>query len=120
MPMTETQRELKRLERSLVRKAERYMESVQIAVEMEAAGTIVSDFPPSRYALGAMLKIEQPHTYHRTDKCSQGDLRAAEAIAFHDGRAWLAGLIAYYRHARFGADHPDGILGEFFGDLITK
>lgn len=105
----------KSLERSLGRLVETMFDSPILAAKWEAEGKIVTDFPPSRYDLGPMLKIRQPGAYFRTWDCTQEQLRTAEALAFEDHRPKLAGLIAFYRHARFGADHPDGYLGELWG-----
>jgi hypothetical protein len=110
--LTDEERSQRRLKRSLARLMDVMFDSPIQAAEWEAAGTIVTDFPPSRYNLGPMLKIQQPDTYCKTWECTEDELRRAEAIAFEDDRPEMAGRIAFYRHARFGCAHPDGYLGE--------
>jgi hypothetical protein len=96
--------------RTLQRMAARWVETPNPEIERDGA------LRPSHYGLGPFVKIERPDGYQRTDTCTAEQLRAAERLAFEDQTPERAGLIAYYRHARFGADHPDGYVGELFGD----
>ena len=58
-----------------------------------------------------LLEVER-EVFMRADRCSEEELRQAEAVAFTLPMPGHAGCIAGYRHARYGCAHPDGYAGE--------
>lgn len=58
--------------------------------------------------------------FHRTDLCTEAELRQAEAIAFTLNTPGHAGLIAFYRHTKYGCEHPAGYAGELGLATVTE